>query len=158
MSTYPIAHCQHIKKNGSQCGSPALRNQEFCYFHDRCRPLIQDGSGFAQIPSAPFFLPRLDDANSIQQALAKVCQNLLHRRLDPKKAGVLFYAMQVASSNLHRPNNKLRVRRKAPRHRLPPEACVVAKLVWWWGSAPPARGGAPSPHVRFAPQLQTAPP
>jgi len=66
--------------------------------------LIQDGSGSAQFPTAPFFLPRLDDANSIQRALAKVCQNLLHRRLDPKKAGVLLYAIQLASSNLHRPN------------------------------------------------------
>jgi hypothetical protein len=28
----------------------------------------------------------------------------LHRRLDAKKAGVLLYAMQVASSNLDRPS------------------------------------------------------
>ncbi len=114
MSTYPIAPCQHIKKNGSQCGSPALRNQQFCYFHDRCRPLIQDASGSALYPPAPFFLPRLDDANSIQRALAKVCQNLLHRRLDPKKAGVLLYAIQLASSNLHRPNKNKSQKKSAP--------------------------------------------
>jgi len=61
MSTYPVAHCQHIKKNGSQCGSPALRNQQFCYFHDRCRPLIQNASGSAQFPPAPLFLPLLEE-------------------------------------------------------------------------------------------------
>jgi hypothetical protein len=34
--------------------------------------------------------------------ITQVCKHLLHRRLDPKKAGVLLYAMQVASSNLAR--------------------------------------------------------
>lgn len=100
MSTYPVPQCQQIKKDGSQCGSPALRNQQFCYFHDRCRPLIQDASGSAKFPPAPFFLPLLEDANSIQRGLGKVCEHLLHRRLDPKKAGILLYAMQLASTNL----------------------------------------------------------
>lgn len=100
MSTYPVPPCQHIKKNGSQCGSPALRDRQFCYFHDRCRPLIQNVNGSARFPPAPFFLPLLEDANSIQQALGKICQHLLHRGLDPKKAGQLLYALQIASTNL----------------------------------------------------------
>ena len=109
MPTYKIPQCQHIKKNGSQCGSPALRNQKFCYFHDRCRPLIEDGSGSARFPPAPFFLPLLADANSIQTALSRICEHLLNRRLDPKKAGVLLYAAQLASTNLDRvPRNETR--------------------------------------------------
>jgi len=33
-SLYPeIARCQHIKINGVQCGSPALLNRKFCFFH-----------------------------------------------------------------------------------------------------------------------------
>jgi hypothetical protein len=62
--------------------------------------LIEDASGSAKFPPAPFFLPLLEDANSIQRGLGKVCEHLLHRRLDPKKAGVLLYAMQLASTNL----------------------------------------------------------
>jgi hypothetical protein len=27
--------CQHIKVNGLQCGSPAMRRNKFCYFHKR---------------------------------------------------------------------------------------------------------------------------
>ena len=119
MSTYPIAQCEHIKKDGSRCGSPALRNLQFCYFHDRCRPLIQDVSGSALYPPAPFFLARLDDANSIQRALAKVCQNLPHRRRDPKKAGVLLYAIQLASSNLARSNKNKSQKKSA----LSPPVC-----------------------------------
>jgi len=117
MSTYPVPQCQHIKKDGSQCGSPALRNQQFCYFHDRCRPLIQDASGSAKFPPAPFFLPLLEDANSIQRGLSKVCEHLLHRRLDPKKAGVLLYAMQLATTNLGRRNKSQR------KSALSPPAC-----------------------------------
>jgi hypothetical protein len=30
----PVKLCQHIKDNGSFCGSPALRKRRYCYFHD----------------------------------------------------------------------------------------------------------------------------
>ncbi|MGA9495408.1 MAG: DUF5763 domain-containing protein [Terriglobales bacterium] len=102
MSPFPVASCQHTKKDGSPCGSPALRNQQFCYYHDRQRPVIQNLPGSAKFPPAPFFLPLLEDANSIQRAIGKVLEHLLHRRLDPKKAGVLLYALQQASTNLRR--------------------------------------------------------
>ena len=34
---YPpsIARCQHVKVNGVQCGSPALKNRKLCHFHQR---------------------------------------------------------------------------------------------------------------------------
>jgi hypothetical protein len=37
MSLYPesVARCQHIKINGTQCGSPALRREIYCFFHMR---------------------------------------------------------------------------------------------------------------------------
>ena len=113
MPTYTVPQCQHIKTNGSQCGSPALRNQQLCYYHDRQRPLLQDVNGSAKFPPAPFFLPLLEDANSIQRALGKVCDHLLHRRLDPKKAAVLLYALQQASTNLGRRGNESR-KKSAP--------------------------------------------
>jgi hypothetical protein len=33
MSSYPnsIPRCEHIKVNGTQCGSPALRSNHFCF-------------------------------------------------------------------------------------------------------------------------------
>jgi hypothetical protein len=98
MSTYTVPSCQQIKKDGSQCGSPALRNQSFCYHHN--------GRRSAQFPPPSFFLPLLEDASSIQRALSRICDHLLNRRLDPKKAGVLLYAAQLACSNLTRENRK----------------------------------------------------
>ncbi len=105
MSIFPGERCQHIKMNGDRCGASALRDRNFCRFHNSCGPVQVDVSTSATVPPAPFFLPVLEDAASIQLAITQVCAHLLHRRLDAKKAGVLLYAMQVASSNLNRLNN-----------------------------------------------------
>ena len=106
MSTDPAALCQHMKLNGTRCGSPALRNRKFCYFHERYCPVKVDVSTSAAFPAAPFFLPVLEDASSIQLAISQVCEHMLHRRLDTKKASVMLYALQVASSNLARMNRE----------------------------------------------------
>jgi hypothetical protein len=105
MSSFPIELCQHMKMSGDRCGAPALRDQKFCRFHNCCRPAQVDVSTSATVPPAPFLLPVLEDAVSIQLAITQVCEHLLERRLDAKKAGVLLYAMQVASSNLGRLKN-----------------------------------------------------
>jgi len=102
MPISPSERCQHLKVNGDRCGSPAQRDQESCYFHNRCSPVQVDVSISAVYPACPFFLPVLEDAASIQWGVAQVCEHLLHRRLDTKKAGVLLYALQIASSNLAR--------------------------------------------------------
>ncbi len=33
----PFLVCRHIKTNGIQCNSPAMKKQPFCYFHDSFR-------------------------------------------------------------------------------------------------------------------------
>ena len=58
-------------------------------------------------PSSHVYLPELEDAASIQSAISEVCEMMLHRRIEPKEASALFYAMQVASSNLVHKNQKL---------------------------------------------------
>ncbi|MGA2967075.1 MAG: hypothetical protein ABSD64_12750 [Terriglobales bacterium] len=91
-----------MKMNGDRCGSPAQRDQKFCYFHNCCGPVKVDVSISAAYPATPFYLPILEDAASIQYTIAQVCEHLLHHRLDAKNAGVMLYAMQIASSNLAR--------------------------------------------------------
>jgi hypothetical protein len=87
--------------DGELCQAPALRDKRFCYYHEYLGPQLDiDGSN----PAAPVHLPLLEDAVSIQSAIKKICEYLLERRIEPKKAGVLLYAMQVATSNLARVN------------------------------------------------------
>jgi hypothetical protein len=104
---YPhsIPRCQHIKVNGTQCGSPALRRNRLCYFHKTWQgSRIALGANRARRASAVFDLPLLEDANSIQLALMQVMRLILSGQLDGKTAGLLLYALQTASSNLARTN------------------------------------------------------
>ncbi|HEX6772903.1 MAG TPA: hypothetical protein VF126_12800, partial [Acidobacteriaceae bacterium] len=48
---------------------------------------------------APFEIPPIEDAASIQLALIEVAQALAANRIEPKRAGLLLYALQVASTN-----------------------------------------------------------
>jgi hypothetical protein len=107
MSSYPnsIPRCQHLKVNGTQCGSPALRRNHFCYFHKRWQETrIVLNANRARRGRAALDLPVLEDANSIQVSLMQVMRLILSGQVDPKTAGLLLYALQTASSNLSRIN------------------------------------------------------
>jgi hypothetical protein len=59
-----VPRCQHVKVNGVQCGSPALRHKRHCYFHERAQ---YERKLAAQDKSATrnFGFPLLEDANSV---------------------------------------------------------------------------------------------
>ena len=94
-----VPRCQHVKVNGTQCGSPALRRRRQCFFHERIRreraKIAAEATG-----QRGFDLPLLEDANSVQVALMKVIQMLGSGRMDHKTAGLILYALQTASVNL----------------------------------------------------------
>jgi hypothetical protein len=106
MPDYPN-RCQHLKINGTQCGSPALRRNRFCFFHKRFQDeRIKLSADRARRGVATFVLPVLEDANSIQIALMQVMRLLVARQLDHKTASLLLYALQTASTNLRLTNFK----------------------------------------------------
>ena len=91
-----VPRCQHVKTNGTQCGSPALRRRRLCFFHDRIRSQrIADRKSLIR-----FDLPLLEDANAVQMALMQVIQRLGSGTMDHKTAGLMLYALQTASINL----------------------------------------------------------
>jgi hypothetical protein len=105
MSLYPvsIARCEHLKINGTQCGSPALKRSHFCFFHKRWHETrIVLNANRARRSRAALDLPVLEDANSVQVSLMQVMRLILNGQLDTKTAGLLLYALQTASSNLSR--------------------------------------------------------
>src|SRR5437870_8480139 len=99
---YRVPRCQHIKTNGTQCGSPALRNGEYCYFHRRWRMTTVDLSHSAHHVTTEFVLPVLEDADSIQITLGQIMRMIVCRQVDTKSAGLLLYGLQIASANLRR--------------------------------------------------------
>ena len=101
-----IHRCEHIKANGTQCGSPSLRNKKLCFFHGRWQAQrLAIADSVAVIPAgrsiAPALnMPVLEDANSIQVAIMQVIQLLLTGQLEHKTAALALYGLQTASSNL----------------------------------------------------------
>ena|SRR5271170_2376132 len=95
-----VKRCQHLKVNGTQCGSPALRESTLCYYHIRYHwPELE---ALPNINEWRKPLPTLEDANSIQVSLANVMERLLLEEVDHKTAALLLYALQTASMNLKR--------------------------------------------------------
>ncbi|MGA7755547.1 MAG: hypothetical protein WCB05_22145 [Candidatus Sulfotelmatobacter sp.] len=105
MASYPN-RCQHLKINGTQCGSPALRRNRLCFFHKRFQDeRIKLALDRKRAP-ATFILPVLEDANSIQIALMQVMRLLLSQQIEHKTASLLLYALQTAGANLRMTNFK----------------------------------------------------
>jgi hypothetical protein len=93
-----VPRCQHLKVNGTQCGSPALNYRRRCFFHERMR---RERVKIArQNTTYRFDLPLLEDANCVQIALMKVIQMLGAGSVDHKTAGLMLYGLQTASINL----------------------------------------------------------
>ncbi len=98
-----VPRCQHLKVNGTQCGSPALKRNRFCFFHKRFQEeQIKLNCDRTRRGHATFLLPVLEDANSIQISLMQIMRLLASGQMDSKIAGLLLFALQTASYNLRR--------------------------------------------------------
>ena len=103
-----MRRCEHIRTNGTQCGSPAQRGKKRCYQHLRVRPervKVRGGDG----KTSEIVVPLLEDAHSIQTMVRQVMVLMLRGRIEGEMSGRLLYALQIASANLGR------MREEAPR-------------------------------------------
>jgi hypothetical protein len=114
------AICRHIKTNGRRCKSPSLGLSAFCYFHSRLhrrhKNLLENAPALLENSSNPtssvtgepqyqpdpleLELPPLEDAESIQVSISLLVAALARNRIDAKRAAVLLYGLQLASSNV----------------------------------------------------------
>jgi hypothetical protein len=95
--------CRHIFTSGKKCQSPALKDQDFCYFHQANRkrraPKSQAYEPYIPPQDATHHLTPLEDADAIQLALSDVVLALAANRIDPRRAQIIIYGLQVASQN-----------------------------------------------------------
>ena len=100
----PYALCRHIKTNGTRCKAPSLTTGIWCYFHSRLHQRHQafrfkgPARGYL-IPGQHIELTALEDRESVQVSLSVVINALAVGNLDIKRATVLLYGLQLASSN-----------------------------------------------------------
>ncbi len=92
MSSSAAPRCRHIKVNGTQCGSPALRHTNFCFYHQQDRPLTVECYSEGPYATGEIALPLFEDAHSIQTVIRQVVQMVLQKRLERKTASLLLYA------------------------------------------------------------------
>jgi hypothetical protein len=67
--------------------------------HREPATLNSHGSAYAETASLRLQLPAVEDSASIQLALIEVLHALAANQLDPRRAGLLLYGLQVASAN-----------------------------------------------------------
>jgi hypothetical protein len=90
--------CVWTNDEGIRCRSYAMRNQYTCYHHQTAdMPEVMSND--------PFPLPRADNFENIQMAVAEILERIAENRMDPKRASALLNGLQIASSNLHRRNS-----------------------------------------------------
>ncbi len=90
--------CRHIKTNGQRCGSPALRDNYFCYYHDK----IHNVGAEPNLKYGPLQLPAPEDLASIQLSVARINDAVIHGVIDLKKATTLLYGLQIAAQYINR--------------------------------------------------------
>ena len=83
--------CQHIKANGVRCASPAMRELEFCFFHEKFYNPPYDDS-----------FPPLEDANAVQCAILQVLNGLKSKAITVSEARAMLYGLKAASINSRR--------------------------------------------------------
>jgi hypothetical protein len=94
--------CRHIFTDGHRCGSPCLRGEDLCYYHHTTRKPAPHPRT-RRCRRAAFEIPLPEDRSAIQHSIGQVLQRIAANDIDPRRAGLLLYGLQIASLNLPKP-------------------------------------------------------
>ena len=131
-----VPECHHIKTSGGKCGSPAplprLVDQPYCYFHSRLRQRSsQPPAGLAAYLPAVYLpndLANLEDRRAIQRALTELAKAIADHRVEPKRAGLILYALQIASGNARKDRFQRKPSPSQPLQSDPPKVLIPARF------------------------------
>ena len=97
--------CRHIFTDGHRCGSRCLRGEALCYYHHTTRkPAANPRTRRSR--TSTFELPLPEDHSAIQHSIGQVLQRIASNQIDPRRAGLLLYGLQIASLNLPKPKSE----------------------------------------------------
>ena len=114
--------CTHIKVSGVRCGSPALRGEQFCYFHQQAHRSVRRPPFSRLHPIAI-----IEDEDAIQVSLMEVINGLVRNTLDVKRAALILRALHIAVKNASRVRLDSDVKRKVreiPEYAAPAEEAL----------------------------------
>jgi hypothetical protein len=76
-----------------------MRDEQFCYYHhDSRRAIIRPHKRIARRSTFSLFTPT--SPNAILESLGEVMTRIAANHIDARRAGLLLYALQLASTNL----------------------------------------------------------
>jgi len=89
-----VRRCTHIQITGHRCGSPALKQEYFCYFHTRMIKGVQ-----TRVDSQIHPVALIESAEAIQAALMHMIDAVLKGTIDNKRANIVLKALHIATRN-----------------------------------------------------------
>ncbi len=95
--------CRHVHADGRQCGSPALRHEEFCYHHHTTRrPKPAAGKFRCLDAHEPFELPVVEDLPSALSVGSQILSRIASNDLDCQRAGKMLYNLRLITTIIDR--------------------------------------------------------
>jgi len=89
-----VRRCTHIKVTGHRCGSPALKQEYFCYFHTRMIKGVQ-----TRVDSEIHPVALIENPEAIQAAIMHMIDAVLKGAIDNKRATIVLKALYIAVRN-----------------------------------------------------------
>ena len=74
MSSSEAPRCRHVKVNGTQCGSPAVRSKSFCYYHQQHRPILAECYSDGEYSTGEILLPVFKMRTPLRPSFARECR------------------------------------------------------------------------------------
>src|SRR5271166_4775360 len=97
-----VRNCQHVKVDGAFCQAPPLHGRPYCRFHlEALGRRLRIARARARCEPYHLVLPILEDLNSVHVARMQVMDALAAGQLDERRAGLLLYGLQGASTDLN---------------------------------------------------------
>jgi hypothetical protein len=97
--------CTHRFAAGRTCGSPALRGQQFCYYHHPARkPRTPQSDRRARraraIARQSFTITLPTTRRELQTSLNEIARRIAANQIDLRRARLLIHALNLTARNL----------------------------------------------------------
>ncbi len=134
-SLYPI--CQHVKITGERCGSPAVRDEDYCYYHRAVRKRVPRNNLHLILwnPQAEkseryeYEMPYPEDPESLQIAFSQFIHVVSQEEMKVERATLVLSALHGAAANMRAMEKSAMERERISRAPKKPAASVGSGAV-----------------------------
>ncbi len=100
--------CEHILPGGRRCGSPALRGEHFCFYHNNVIRRVPQVNFMMYLtdpqpernPNYQYEMPYIEDPESLQMAFTQFLHAVTEQHVTTERGWLLLSALHGAARNL----------------------------------------------------------